>query len=164
MSKLNASDCTGNISEESSPKTLDDVCWNLKSLQDGQTQLVKQIENLALTLNAFLDVQQGLSTGSATLARQFSEETRTTEPCNRPAQDRSAIASAGLLTMPIGPYPQFNAGQRLTNTSELVEMILLELPSQDILFAQRVNSHFRSIIARSHPLQVRLFLATQPAT
>jgi hypothetical protein len=41
-------------------------------------------------------------------------------------------------------------------------MILLELPSEDILFAQQVSRQFRSVITGLNPLQVRLFLAAQP--
>ena len=56
--------------------------------------------------------------------------------------------NVGSLTMTAGPYPQFNAGRRLTNTSELMEMVLLELPTEDVLFAQRINRQFRSVHRR----------------
>lgn len=69
-----------------------------------------------------------------------------------------------MPTLLTSPYPQFNAGQRLVDTFELLEMILLLLPSVDVLLAQRTNRQFRSVVTRSGPLQLRLFLTTQPTT
>ncbi|KAK3670763.1 hypothetical protein LTR78_009335 [Recurvomyces mirabilis] len=66
--------------------------------------------------------------------------------------------------MPTAPYPQYNAGHRLTDTPELLEMILLELPSESILFAQHASKQFRSVIAKSRQLQYQLFLIALPTT
>lgn len=74
-----------------------------------------------------------------------------------------AVADAGSLTMPTVPHPQFNAGCRLMNISEFLEMVLLELPSESILFAQRISRQFRSVIPRSHSFQRRLLLTTTSA-
>ena len=43
-------------------------------------------------------------------------------------------------------------------------MILLDLPSNDILFAQRISTRFRSTIAGSCSLQLRLSLTTELST
>lgn len=46
---------------------------------------------------------------------------------------------------------------------EVLEMILLKLPTQDLLInAQRVNSDFRDIIANSPKLQQKLFFRLKP--
>lgn len=66
--------------------------------------------------------------------------------------------------MPIAAYPSFTAGSRLVATSGLLEMILLELPSEDILFAQWINRRFRLTIIASRSLQLRVFLITQSTT
>ncbi|KAK5713961.1 hypothetical protein LTR15_010867 [Elasticomyces elasticus] len=55
-----------------------------------------------------------------------------------------------------------SAGRRLTNTYELLEMILLNLPMDTLLFSQRVNRNFCSIIANSKTLQQKLFFAPLP--
>ncbi|KAK5683529.1 hypothetical protein LTS10_005062 [Elasticomyces elasticus] len=61
------------------------------------------------------------------------------------------------------PAPVPNAGTRLTQTYELLQEILLMLPMEDVLLAQRVNKPFRSTITNSLPLQQKLFLAPLPA-
>ncbi|KAK5729666.1 hypothetical protein LTR17_011743 [Elasticomyces elasticus] len=61
------------------------------------------------------------------------------------------------------PTPIPNAGTRLTQTYELLQEILLMLPMEDVLLAQRVNKTFRSTITNSMPLQQKLFLAPLPA-
>ena len=50
------------------------------------------------------------------------------------------------------------AGQQLSHTAELVELILLELPFEDILFAQRVTRFWKSTIQGSPKLLRSLFL------
>ena len=142
-------------------KTIHDLCHDLKILQEGQAQLIEQMENFTFTLNALFDVQKELNTHIATLAERYFEQRSTTGPCNVHTEETDAIADAG---MPTAPYPQFDAGLRLTNTSELLEVILLELPSENLLSAQRISRQFRSIIVGSHLLQLRLFLTTQPTT
>ena len=123
------------------------VCDDLKNLQNGQERLEKQMENLTHTLNMLLDVQRQISARMAASTEQ-------------PLDERSANPDPKSQTMPNGPYPQFNAGQRLTSTFELLESILLELPNKDVLFAQRVSRWFRSVVAGSCSLQLRLFLTS----
>ena len=53
---------TSSTSGEDSRKNTGDICRNIDMLQEGQTQLVNQMNTLALTLNSFLGVQKGLST------------------------------------------------------------------------------------------------------
>lgn len=77
-----------------------------------------------------------------------------------PDQRSTANPDAKSQMMPNSPYPQFNAGQRLTYSVELLEFILLDLPNRDVLFAQRVSPRFRSVIAGSCSLQLQLFLAS----
>ena len=157
--------CISSTSGGDSRKTnvTGDVCRDLKGLQQGQAQLVKQMEKFTLTLNALLGVQKGLNTQIAALAGRCREQ-RATGPCNMPSEEPKAVADVESSTVPTAPYLQSDAGRRLMNTSELLKMILLELPSEDILSAQRISRQVCSVIARSHPLQLRLFLATQPAT
>ncbi|KAK5745803.1 hypothetical protein LTR17_001305 [Elasticomyces elasticus] len=53
-----------------------------------------------------------------------------------------------------------SAGKRLTDTYELLEIVLLYLPEDALLCkAQRVSQHFRDTIKRSKPLQQKLFFA-----
>ncbi|KAK4952598.1 hypothetical protein LTR10_009404 [Elasticomyces elasticus] len=61
------------------------------------------------------------------------------------------------------PAPVPNAGTRLTQTYELLQEILLMLPMEDVLLAQRVNKTFISTITNSTPLQQKLFLTPLPA-
>ncbi|KAK5683617.1 hypothetical protein LTS10_005150 [Elasticomyces elasticus] len=53
-----------------------------------------------------------------------------------------------------------DAGRRLTNTYELLEMILLhkDLPMETVFWSQTVNRQFRDTIATSRHLQQKLFL------
>ena len=64
----------------------------------------------------------------------------------------------------VAPYPQFDAGDRLTNTSELLEMIIIKLSSETILFTQRTSRQFRAVIVNSSLLQRRLFFTTSSTT
>ncbi|TKA58613.1 hypothetical protein B0A55_12927, partial [Friedmanniomyces simplex] len=60
---------------------------------------------------------------------------------------------AGLGTTVTGPASGFDAGSRLTNAFEFLEMLLLELPNETALIAHGVNRQFKSVIAKSRPLQ-----------
>lgn len=51
-----------------------------------------------------------------------------------------------------------DAGARVSGTFELLEYILLRLPMQDILLAQRVSKQFNQVIKDSQPLRRALFL------
>lgn len=55
----------------------------------------------------------------------------------------------------------YNAGTRLAETSELLEMVLLKLSCEDILFAQLVNRKFRAVVLGSRRLQQKRFLDTE---
>ena len=60
----------------------------------------------------------------------------------------------------VEPVPSpLDAGTRLTTTFELLEQILMQLPIETVLFAQRVSQCFRSTIKNSRALQQKLFLA-----
>ena len=148
MAEASGCDRTLNISRNTSKKSIRDVCDNLKSLQDGQVRLEKQVEDLTSTLKMLLDVQRQTSARIAALPELSQDQRSTMNP------------DAKSQTMPNSPYPQFNAGQRLTYAFEPLESILLELPNSDVLFAQRVSPRFRSVIAGSSALQLRLFLAS----
>ncbi|KAK4614102.1 hypothetical protein CLAFUW4_09542 [Fulvia fulva] len=50
------------------------------------------------------------------------------------------------------------AGETVAAIPELVEMILLQLPLQDVMLAQRVDRTFRDVIGGSSKLQQALFL------
>ena len=164
MAGANVSDRTQNDIGKTSPKTLDELYRSLEGLRDGQGQLEKQVKELHLTLNALLDAQKGLSEHIVTWTKSHLQQRSITEPCMIPTREPDASAGVGSLTMPVGPYPQFDAGRRLISTSELLELVLLELPAEDVLLAQRTNRQFRSAIAGSHRLQLRLFLTTEPST
>jgi hypothetical protein len=56
-----------------------------------------------------------------------------------------------------------DAGRRLAETFEMLELCLLYLPSVDILLAQRVSKCFRSVINASSRLQRKMFFAPDPA-
>lgn len=148
-----------NTGGSDSRNDMSDICHDLKELQNDQSRLVEQMERFTLTLSALLDGQKRLHAQFATIAERCLAQ-RPTEPCNMPTNNLEAVAGAYSQTMAIAPYPQFNAGLRLTNVLELLEMILLELPSENILFAQRTSRQFRTVIAQSRPIQRRLFLTT----
>ncbi|KAK1054193.1 hypothetical protein LTR74_016012 [Friedmanniomyces endolithicus] len=69
---------------------------------------------------------------------------------------------AGLGTTVTDPGSGFDAGSRLTNAFEFLEMLLLELPNETALIAHGVNRQFKSVIAKSRPLQRKLFFETDP--
>jgi len=54
-----------------------------------------------------------------------------------------------------------NAGRRLVNTYEMLELCLLYLTNEDILLAQRVSKRFRSLINNSSRLQNKLFFEVE---
>jgi hypothetical protein len=57
-----------------------------------------------------------------------------------------------------------DARARLTTSYDLLEMILLELPSFTLLFAKRVLRFFRFVITTSKKIQAKLFLVSSPDT
>ena len=54
------------------------------------------------------------------------------------------------------------AAEQFFSTAELLEMVLLRLPMQDLLLAQRVCSHFKAIIDKSFRIRRALFLEPEP--
>ena len=55
-----------------------------------------------------------------------------------------------------------NAGQRLVDVAEVLEMILLHLPMRDLLLSQRVSKQFKGVIEGSKGLQQALFFSPDP--
>jgi hypothetical protein len=68
------------------------------------------------------------------------------------------LATSYLVAVPM------DAGARLTTSYDLLEMILLELPSFTLLFAKRVSRFFRFVITTSKKIQAKLFLVSSPDT
>ncbi|KAK6442800.1 hypothetical protein LTR95_000959 [Oleoguttula sp. CCFEE 5521] len=140
----------------------DDTCINelsaqIRQLREEQSQQSKRIEDLARSLQ------------ECSKARND----RVIHLMKRAPHDNYVIActvcgenpntfDTGLLSLQPAPYSQHNAGRRLIGTDELLEVILLQLPSESILFAQRTERQFRSVIAKSRPLQHWLFLIASP--
>ena len=56
-----------------------------------------------------------------------------------------------------------HAGRHLTEIYELLELCLLELPTRDLLLAQRVSRRFAAVINTSPRLRERLFLTSRLA-
>lgn len=50
-----------------------------------------------------------------------------------------------------------SAAMQVFDTYELLEMILYELPTRDVVFAQKVSKQFKSVIENSTKLQRALF-------
>jgi hypothetical protein len=57
--------------------------------------------------------------------------------------------------------PKLSAGRQLTDTTELLEMILLQLPYKDVLRYIRVSKTFRLAILGSIPIQSSLFFIAE---
>ena len=131
---------------------------DLKELQDNQSRMVRQVDKLTVILREHLHIQDRENKLDPPLIERGLVQW-STESCNMLAEQPESAADA---QRPTAPYPQFNAGHRLCCVSELLEMILLELPSEDVLFAQRASRQFRRVIAQSHPIQQRLFLSALP--
>lgn len=58
---------------------------------------------------------------------------------------------------------QFDAGSRITEIYELLELCLLELPIRDLLLAQRVSRRFNAAINTSPRLREKLFFTSRLA-
>lgn len=150
--------CTTSTNDGSSGEDVSGLRRDLKELLDHQSRLVKQMDNLTVLLSKLFHTQDRANTLDPPLTERDLVQW-STESCNMPAEQPESVADA---QRPTAPYPQFNAGHRLCCVSELLEMILLELRSEDILFAQRASRQFRRVIAQSHPIQQRLFLSALP--
>ena len=139
-------------SDQDSRGTIRDVCKILERLQDGQGRLEKQMEDVTYTLRLLLNVQQRMSAQIAVSIEQYFDQ----QPIgNADAESRTTLSRC---------YPQFDAGRRLTETFELLEMILLELPSKEILFAQSLSKQFRLTGVGSGSLQRQMFLTVDTST
>ncbi|KAK0260146.1 hypothetical protein LTR35_018032 [Friedmanniomyces endolithicus] len=123
-----------------------DVCNLVVGLQQGQFQLVSQMETLVLAQKQLLLAQEQLEQRVATLVEELRE------------QRQAACPGTGMA----GPALRFDAGSRLTGTFELLEMLLRELPNETTLVFQRVNNQFKSVVAESCLLQHKLFFETGP--
>ena len=132
-------------SSQSSRKTNDNACELCENLH-------KQVQQINLTLEKLVVVQEGLSKQIHTIAEHYLQCAPNPGPETKPTDGQEMLRT--------GRYPQFNSGKRLINAPELLEMVLLELPSEDVLVFQRVNRAFRSVIAGSQPLQSHLFFTT----
>ena len=97
-------------------------------------------DNVASTTCSISTIRRGLSDHVIALTEEFREQ----QPFER--SSASAIDSAA----------QFDAGFRLCDTSALLDMVLLKLPSKNVSFAQRVKRRFNSVIAKSQPLLCKL--------
>jgi hypothetical protein len=104
----------------------------LQGLQDGQNQIIRQMQDLLLSLRELV-VAQKESNGF--VPRRVEELCGT----NRV------------------PTSHGHAGRRLASVPELLEMVLLWLPAKNILFARCVSVFFDSTITKSGPLQEKLF-------
>ena len=67
------------------------------------------------------------------------------------AWDSTWLSSASLCSTEAAP--QAAASNRLTNTSELLEILQLELPNKTTLVARSVNTQFKSDVARLRPIR-----------
>lgn len=123
---------------------VDYVKAKLQSLQDAQTRLTSSVERLILVQNDILAAQKELA--QAMTAHLQNIHIPHAEPSNH---DECS-------------GPRLDAGRRLSNTSELLELCLLNLSNEDILFAQRVNKQFCSVIEKSSHLQRKLFFVPDP--
>jgi hypothetical protein len=55
------------------------------------------------------------------------------------------------------------AATQVFDTTELLEIILYELPTKDLLFAQRISKQTKAVIDNSTKLQQALFFKPVPA-
>ncbi|KAK3614708.1 hypothetical protein LTR56_027074 [Elasticomyces elasticus] len=135
---------------ESIDATLDNmtanICTLLAGVQNSQFQLVSQVESLVL-------VQKELILAQEQSIRHINDLTN---------ELRRSRQAAHLATTVTGPASELDAGSRLSNTSELLEMLLIELPNDAVLIAQRVNRQFKFVIAKSRKLQQKLFFENDP--
>ncbi|KAK5695591.1 hypothetical protein LTR17_024555 [Elasticomyces elasticus] len=146
MAKTFLTNSAGDGSRASQRSKIVDVCNLIAELQQGQFQLVSQMENLVLAQKQLLLAQEQSEQRVATLVEELREQRQ----------------AAGRGTVMPDPALRFDAGSRLTGTFELLEMLLRELPNETVLIFQRVNNQFKSIVAESCPLQHKLFYETGP--
>ncbi|KAK5746935.1 hypothetical protein LTR17_000566 [Elasticomyces elasticus] len=128
----------------------------------------KSLEDLHALLSRMCESQVTLTQTVTSLTRTVAELVKSQSETNNNISDLVKAQSANKALD--GQAKQLmiettsNAGTRLTNTYELLEMILLRLPVDTLLLSQRVNKQFQSTIANSKPLQQKLFFAPLPTS
>ena len=78
-----------------------------------------------------------------------------------PKTTLSSIRQANITTDDVSDH--FDAGSRITEIYELLELCLLELPIRDLLLAQRVSRRFNAVINTSPRLREKLFFTSRLA-
>ncbi|KAF1817838.1 uncharacterized protein K489DRAFT_405527 [Dissoconium aciculare CBS 342.82] len=127
-SSSTSADTASSVHSSLSTRRLDkDVLDVLEDLQLNQKELIQQISNLQENQASILEELKELKRVSAV-------------PKHRSPK-----------------VPKVSAGRQLTDTTELLEMILLQLPYKDILRYIRVSKTFRLAILGSIPIQSSLF-------
>ena len=118
----------------------------LQGLQDGQAELAGTMQQLTTTQNEVLATHKEL----LQLMTAHIHDIHKSRPQSKPVipEKRSGLS--------------LDAGRRLVQTYELLELVLLNLPNEDVLLAQRVNKQFKSVIENSSQLQKKLFFAMDP--
>ncbi|KAK5683581.1 hypothetical protein LTS10_005114 [Elasticomyces elasticus] len=139
-----------------------------KSLEDfharlceSQVTLTQTVTSLTHAVTELVNSQNETNNNITELAKSQSKTSNNisdlvkAQSANRQALDGRAMQLKTGSTS--------SAGRRLTDTYELLEMILLNLPMDTLLFSQRVSRNFCSVIANSKVLQQKLFFAPLPA-
>lgn len=118
----------------------------LQGLQDGQAELAGAMQQLTTVQHEVLAAHKEL----LQLVTAHIHDIHESRPHSEPLipEKRSGLS--------------LDAGRRLVQTYELLELCLLNLPNEDILLAQRVNKQFKSTIENSSQLQKKLFFAMDP--
>ncbi|KAK3615949.1 hypothetical protein LTR56_026285 [Elasticomyces elasticus] len=123
-----------------------DVCELLVGIQNGPLRLVSQMESLVIAQKALLLAQEQSERQIDILTKEL----------------RRSRQAADLATAVTGPASGLDAGSRLTNTFELLEMLLIELPNDAVLIALCVKRQAKFLIAKCHQLQHKLFFEDDP--
>ncbi|KAK5746906.1 hypothetical protein LTR17_000537 [Elasticomyces elasticus] len=119
---------------------------------------------IATTLQELTAVLSKLCDGQAALAHGISELVSAQKDTTSSIEKLVAMKQEAIVARPsLGTRPTLDAGQRLTNTYELLEQILLHTDMATVFFAQRVNTSFQDTINNSRVLQQKLFFAPLPA-
>jgi hypothetical protein len=102
----------------------------LQGLQDAQAELAGTMQRLTIVQHDVLAAQNEL----VQLMTAHIHDIHKSRPQPEPAisEKRSGLS--------------LDAGRRLVQTCELLELCLLNVPNEDILLAQRVNKQFKSTI------------------
>ncbi|KAK5683580.1 hypothetical protein LTS10_005113 [Elasticomyces elasticus] len=154
-----------------SGKTLSNAISGLQSVMrqvcQSQTTLTEAVERLTRTVDELAESNNKHFNGQAESITELHGATdRTcliTETQSFTNNDNASVDgkdAANSTSSEVTVVTTLSAGKRLTDTYELLEMILLYLPEEALLCtAQRVSKHFRDTIEHSKPLQQKLFFA-----